>query len=83
MHVLPDAQTVPPVHPFPPHCPYLATVGPAGGAELVVVGVAAAVVGGDDATVVGDDPTTAVLVGDDPQSPTADCPAHTAGPGTV
>lgn len=38
LHVLPDAHTVAPVHPFPPHCPYFgaaATFVCVGGAELV------------------------------------------------
>jgi len=35
--VLPAAQTVPPVHPCPPHCPYFGTTAPvAAGAEVVV-----------------------------------------------
>lgn len=36
MQVLPLAQTVDPVYPIPPHCPYLGTVPEA--EELVVVG---------------------------------------------
>ena len=36
MQVLPAAQAVPPVHPTPPHCPYLGIAGPAGAADVVV-----------------------------------------------
>jgi len=35
--VEPEAQTVPPVHPVPPHCPYFATVVPPGVDEVELV----------------------------------------------
>lgn len=87
MQVLPDAQTVEPVYPVPPHCPYFATAAPVAvaTAELVVVAallvvlvvivaallVVVELVAGVVAWVVGLEP------------PEADCPLHTAGPGTV
>jgi len=38
VHTLPDAHTVGPVYPVPPHCPYLATVPVVDGTGTVVPG---------------------------------------------
>ena len=88
MQVLPAAQTVPPVHPEPPHCPYFATVVPVGVAtaevDVVVTLLVALVVFDEVADVV-----TAVVpcvvgeadvVGDEPPT---EPPVQTAGPGGV
>jgi hypothetical protein len=52
--VLPAAQVVPPVHPCPPHCPYLATIGPVGAAVVGVEGAVVVCAGVDG--VVGEEP---------------------------
>lgn len=78
MQVLPAAQTVDPVYPIPPHCPYFATTAPvAVAAALVVVVLAFTEVAVDVAPVVA----FVLVVGVEP--PEADWPLQTAGPGTV
>jgi len=75
--VLPAAQIVDPVHPAPPHCPYLGTVAPVGAVTAVVVATT-------DFEVVATttlEELTAVETG--LGEPPADCPLQTAGPGTV
>ena len=46
MHVDPVAQTVAPVHPCPPHCPYLGTVPPETGEVVGITEVLSVVTGG-------------------------------------
>ena len=80
--MLPAAQTVEPVYPVPPHCPYLATAAPVAVAVADVVVAALLVVVVLAFTDVAVDVVAfAVVVGDEP--PAADCPLQTAGPGTV
>jgi hypothetical protein len=93
--VLPAAQTVEPVYPEPPHCPYFATVPPVAVAIvelevfvalLVVVEVNALLVVTTEveelvAGVVACVVSELDVFGLEP--PAADCPLHTAGPGTV
>lgn len=73
-----EAQTVPPVHPIPPHWPYSGTVVPPD-AEVVAVVVAGGGVVVDRGGVVVVPLLGAVDVGPDDPLP----PVQTAGPGIV
>lgn len=93
--MLPAAQTVAPVHPSPPHCPYFTTVAPAdvATAELeVVVATLAVMLVLETFTVVEvfkvelvADVVACVVAEPDEagDEPPADPPVHTAGPGGV